>query len=197
LAAAVAAARCGGLQLDAATRRVALPAAARLDLRHFELGFAVDRAAEVLREHGASTFFLRLGAVRRGVGPGPQGRGWRVLLPVFRGFRRSMGEFFLRDQALAIARADDGFLAAGGSGYPPYINLTTGDPRTGVQAVLAVTELALDAQGLAASLFILESQRGQYRLGQLKPRPSVRWLLGSGTGPPLITDYNWTALELR
>jgi hypothetical protein len=66
-----------------------------------------------------------------------------------------------------------------------------------VLAVLAATDLALDAQALAASLFIVGPREGQLRMGSLRPRPNVRWFLGSGGGAPLQVDYRWSELSRR
>jgi hypothetical protein len=60
-----------------------------------------------------------------------------------------------------------------------------------------VTELAMDAQGLATSLFILGPREGQLRMGTLRPRPSILWFLGSGTGAPLQVDYRWSEVSRK
>ena len=83
------------------------------------------------------------------------------------------------------------------SGDPlaPYWSQRTGRPAEGVVAVIAVSELGLDARGLATTMFVTGHLKGQFLLGQIRPHPSVRWLLGTGEGRPLITDFNW--MEIR
>jgi hypothetical protein len=61
----------------------------------------------------------------------------------------------------------------------------------------AVSELAIDAQGLAVTLLIAGPREGQLRLGSLRPRPSVLWLLGSGTGMPLQVGYRWSEINRK
>lgn len=187
LTAALATTLCRHLHIDAESGQVALLSGARLDLRHFALGAAVDRAVEVLQERGAANGFVQIGPVRRGFGEGPSGRGWRVLLPVFPGYRRPLDEIWLRDQAVAVARGSDGPHA--------YLDLQTGRPQDGIVGVVTVTRTGLDAQGLAASLFVLGPRQGRFRVGQLRPAPSVLWLLGSGEGRPLQTDHRWSAVH--
>jgi thiamine biosynthesis lipoprotein len=196
--AAVASAACGHLRFDRPARSIELDAASRLDPSDFAVGWAVDRAVEVLREHGAGNGLVEVGAVRRGFGPGPDGRGWKVLLPIFPGSNKPLGEVWLRDQALAVAQLEDRRLTvAGGEELAAYLDLRRGEPTEGVVAVIAVTELAVDAQGLATTLFATGNREGQFLLGQLRPSPSVRWLLGDGDGIPLITDYNWGDTRTR
>lgn len=184
-AAVIAAGRCNGLVVDAQAAVVTLAPGARLDLRHFAAGWAADRAVAVLRERGVTDGFVRVGPVQRGFGPGPDGRGWPVRLPVFPGHDTSLGDLTLRDAGLAIA----------GLAGERYVDQRTGLEREGVVAVLAISELGLDAQGLASSLYLLDTRQGMYRAGQLDPKPSVLWLLGSGEGLPLLVDFNWTAVE--
>lgn len=193
---AVDAATCDHLPIDG-EGRVSLAAGAQVDLWPFATGWAVDRAVAALREHGATNAFVRVAGVRRGLGPGPGGNGWRVLLPVFTGFRRPLGEVWLQDDALAIAHFEDRFLRIGGEFYPPYIDHRSGRPTTGVVAVVVVTDLGLDARALASALFATGSREGRFLAGKIRPVPSVRWLLGTGSGRPLVTDYNWSKLATR
>lgn len=189
LTAALATTLCRHLQMDPESSQIALAAGARLDLRHFALGAAVDRAVEILQNRGSGNGFVQVGSVRRGFGEGPAGDGWRVLLPVFPGYRKPLHEVWLQDQSVAVTRASDGPHA--------YLDLRTGQPPDGIVGVVAVTETGTDAQGLATSLFVLGPRQGQFRLGQLRPEPAALWLLGSGEGRPLRTDYGWAKVRTR
>lgn len=188
---ATASAGCSHLQLDPRAGTVTLDPGSRLDLWPFATGWAVDRAIEMLQKHGAGNVFVRVRGVRRGLGPGPEGRGWRVTLPVFPGYRQPLGTVWLKDEALAIAHYEDGRVEIAGDPVVAYWNQSTGQPAKGVVAVIAVSELGLDARGLATTMFVTGTRKGQFLLGQIRPEPSVRWLLGTGEGRPLITDSNW------
>jgi len=192
---ASASAGCAHLRLDREAGTATLDAGSRLDLWPFATGWAVDRALEIVREHGAGNAYAEVNEVRRGLGPGPDGRGWRVWLPVFPGYRQSLGSVWLKDKALAIAHYEDRLLEIAGDPVVPYWSQRTGRPAEGLVAVIAVSELGVDARSLASTMFITGHLKGQFLLGQLRPAPSVRWLLGTGEGRPLLADFNW--MELR
>jgi hypothetical protein len=62
---------------------------------------------------------------------------------------------------------------------------------------MALSDLAIDAQGLAAAMTITGPNEGLLRLGSLRPSPAVLWLLGSGSGEPLQVDYHWGEVPKR
>ncbi len=195
---AVAAADCQRLTLNGREQTVTLAAGSALDLVDFSTGMAVDRAIEVLRQHGSANAFVQIRAVRRGIGPGRDGRGWMVDLPMMGGLREPLGRIFLRDQSLAIATIDDKPLVVAGQPRHHFINQRTGQPaEEGIFALVAVTELATDAQALAATMTITGSQEGEMLTGSIRPRPSLLWLMGTGTGVPLLVEYRWTEVPKR
>jgi thiamine biosynthesis lipoprotein len=187
-------ATCGRLSLDSGKGTATLAAGSGLDLLGFVEGAAVDHAVEILRQRKAADGFVRIGAVQRGFGPGPNGKGWPVALPQFPGQEGPADQIYLRDRAIATASQSDHPL---GGGALSYLNQRTGLPATGTLATVAVSELALDAQGLATSMLILGPRAGQLRIGTLRPRPSLLWYLGSGEGTPLVVDYRWSDVIRR
>ena len=194
---AVDVAACDRLALAAQKGTATLAAGGGLDLWGFAEGLAVDRAVEVLRQAGAGNGFVRIGAIQRGFGPGHDGKGWPVLLPPIPGLEASAGQIYLRDRALAVAaQADHPLQSSETTGFP-YINQRTGQPARNVLATAAITDAALDAEGLAATLLITGPREGQLRMGSLDPRPSVLWLVGSGTGVPLQVGYRWSKVNRR
>jgi thiamine biosynthesis lipoprotein len=186
---AIGAAACDRLSLDPKDGTATLAAGSGADLRGFAEGSAVDRAVEVLRRQGAGNGFVQIGAVRRGFGPGPAGRGWPVLLPSFPDLDEPAGRVSLKDQSLAVV--------LGTESAARYLNQRTGLPVQGVMATIVVSDLAVDAQALAATLAITGPREGRLRLGSLRPQPSVLWLLGSGAGAPLLVDHRWSAVSRR
>lgn len=187
----------GGGGEDSSPPRAQLAPGARLDLWGFARGFAVDRALETLREQGVENGFVELGGVRRAIGPGPDGKGWPVVLPVFPGQPRPLDRIWLRDEALAVSSAVHRPLLVGGDRHAPFVDQRSGRPAEGVVGVVVVTDLAVDAEALAASLMILGSREGLLRMGGLKPRPHVLWLLGGGDSAPVLSQFNWTEVALR
>jgi thiamine biosynthesis lipoprotein len=190
-------AACGGLTLDPQNGTATLAPGTGLDLWGFAEGHAVDRAVEILRKEGAGNGFVRLGSIQRGFGPGPSGRGWPVDLPRLPGLEEPAGQIFLVDRSLAVASQADHPRRSTETMTPAYVNQRTGRPVQGTLAAAAVTDLGVDAEGLAAALLIAGPREGQLRLGSLRPRPSVLWFLGSGEGPPLQVGYRWSEVSWK
>lgn len=160
----------------------------RVDLRGMARGFAVDRANTILQQAGSFNSWVEIGNVRSARGDGPDGRGWLVTLPPVPGGDEPLDRVWLRDQALALIHIDPQAQAA-------LIDQRSGVPAQGVVSVVAVTDLAVDAQPLVSALFVLGHREGHMRLGKLEPRPSVYWLLGQGIGTPLEATYHWSDLD--
>ena len=57
-----------------------------------------------------------------------------------------------------------------------------------------MTKLAADAEPLAMAMSVLGANGGQLRLGSLRPKPSVLWLLGSGA-TAVVASSNWSAVR--
>ena len=183
-------AACNRLTLDKAKGVATLAAGGGLDFWGFAEGYAVDRTVEVLRQQGVTNGLVRIGTVHRGFGPGPSDKGWPVRLPQVPGQEEPGGLIFLKDQSVAVAAQSDH--PQQGSGKAPYLNQRNGRPAQGVLTVMPVSQLGVDAQGLATALLIVGPREGQLRIGSLRPRPSVLWFLGTGTGSPLQVDYRWS-----
>ncbi len=166
----------------------------RIDTSWMMRGFAVDRAAERLIERGVRDAWLEIGPVFRALGSGPDGPGWMVSLPAPDSLE-PVDHIWLQDQSLAIAVLATSGPAPGHRDTGRFIDQRTGVPARGVVTVAAVTANALDAEALAATLFILGRRDGQMRLSSFNPRPSVLWLLGDGGGMPLQSTYNWAGLR--
>jgi thiamine biosynthesis lipoprotein len=194
---ALVAADCGQLQIDTEKKTATLAAGSAVDLWGFAEGLAVDQAVEVLRRQGVRNGYVHVGGVYRGFGKGPDGRGWGVLPPLAPGTAIPLTLLFLTDKAMAIASLSDRPLKIGEETFSPWISHRTGQPVQGTVCTLAVTDLALDAQGLAATLTITGPTEGQLRLGSLRPSPSMLWLQGSGVGEPLQITYHWSDVPKR
>lgn len=179
---------CSRLAVDPQQGTATLAAGSGLELSGFSEGYAVDRAVEVLRQGGSANGFVRIGAIQRGFGPGPEGKGWQAELPRLPGLEEPAGQVYLLERSLAVASQSD---------RPAYLNQRTGQPAKGTLATVAVTDKALDAQGLAAALLIAGPREGQLRLGSLRPRPSALWFLGSGAGTPLQVGYRWSEVSRK
>lgn len=191
------AAGCTNLGVRPDTLQASLAFGSRVDLRHFALGFAVDRAVEHLREAGATNLWVEIGPVVRALGAGASGRGWRFTPPRIAGMSEGLDPVWLRDLSLSVISAHRERFRFPSLTYPAYLDQRTGQPSSGVAAVLVATPLAVDAQALATTMMILGNREGQLRLGTVNPAPSALWLLGDGSGEPLLSTYKWSAVTSR
>lgn len=183
-------AACDRMALDREKGVVQIAAGSRVALDGFARGFAVDEAVEALRAAGVQDTLVRLGRIHRGIGDGPEGSGWPVLLPVFEGYRQPLDEVTLRESSMGLVwRAD------WPANRPLFVDQRSGEPPGAPWAAVAVTELAVDAQALAVSAVVLGSREGRFRMAGLEPEPAVLWLLGRGQGRPLMLDLNWSSLR--
>jgi thiamine biosynthesis lipoprotein len=188
---ATATARCEGLRLSPGKGTAELAVDSRLDLGGFAEGHAVDRAAEILQQNGVVNGFVQIGRIQRAIGGGADRRGWKVLLPTFPGMDQPAGRFLLKNRSAALLSVQDGPLRITDQALLPYLHQRTGLPAQGVIGMATVAELAVDAQALAIALALTGPREGELRLGSLRPRPSVLWFLGNGSGAPLQVEHRW------
>lgn len=190
LAAAAASAGCRQVKIAGGEAgkpgKVILAAGSRLDGAGLAEGVALDRAADLLVKSGVRNALLSIGRLHRGIGLGPEGRGWLVDVPAIDTTAPPVDQVWLVDQSLSVTRHDDPFRP---------LDLRSGQPIRGNLQVAAVAERAADAQGLTTTLFVLTQTKGQQHLGALQPRPAVHWLTGLSGGAPVESAYRWTSLS--
>ena len=191
---AAASAKCARLTLSPESREATLAAESRFDFSRFGRGWAVDLAVDRLVASGATNLRVSLGSITRAAGPGPDGRGWPVRLPELAPAGSGEERLLLRDQALAVADPAKGALLVAGETLYPVFDLRSGRPASGIARVFVVTSLASDAEPLAWSMIVLGVSGGQLRLGSLRPKPSVLWLLGAGDAA-VVSSSNWSAVR--
>ena len=186
---------CSRLALDAEKVTATLAEDTKVNLWGFSRGYAIDRAFAILTERGATNGWVSIGRIIRAIGPGLAGNGWPMAVAIQDGDDAPTERVLLKDRALALASPLGRKLEVDGKVYAPYLSQRNGRPVEGKVAVLAATTLALDAEALAVSLFILPPREGEYRLGLLQPKPAVKWFLGSGSGTALASERGWSALK--
>lgn len=131
------------VRLDEAERTVAFtgPGVA-LDLGGVAKGYALDRAAALIREAGVEAALLHGGTSSIvAIGAPPGAAGWRVRIPP-EAMQGQGGELVLRDLAASVS-APAGRVSAAGAGHIM-------DPRTGSPATCAAGAIVVGEEGLAA-----------------------------------------------
>lgn len=195
LEAARAGAGCDRLRLDLGQGTAQLGAGSTIDLWGFAAGFAVDEAVAVLKAAGVPSGWASAGGVERGFGAGPGGSGWPAALPTPRNASHPGPRLHLVEQALGVADGTSARFLVGGESHPAFLDQRRGLPPGGMLFAAAVTDLGVDAQGLAVVAFVLGSREAQYRLGSVRPRPAVYWAMGGGEAEPVVSSFGWSRLR--
>ena len=158
------------LELDPArcTVRFARPGVA-IDLGGIGKGYALEQAAEVLREAGVVSALLHGGTSSvQAVGGAPDGRGWRIAIPYpagvggeTAGLGADGGEppvvavVELRDQALGVSAGHGKQFRAGDAWYGHVLDPRLGRPAEAALLAAVVSDSGTEADALATALLVL------------------------------------------
>jgi thiamine biosynthesis lipoprotein len=106
----------------------------QIDFGGYAKGYALDRAAQILHEHGVADAFLDVGGNVMALGTAP-GRPWRVALEAPRG-EGILGTLELRDgEAIGTSGDYRRYYEIAGRRYAHIIDPRTGYPVAGVESV--------------------------------------------------------------
>jgi len=132
-----------------------------LDLGGIGKGFAVDRAAAVLRARGVKSALVDFTGNMYAIGAPPGEEGWPVLLRHPRDPESSLGVVFLKDRAISTSGDYEKCFVIDGKRYHHLMDPRTGRPsETACQAtVLAAT--ATEADALSTTMCVLGPDRGR------------------------------------
>ena len=122
-------------------------------------GYALDRAAELLRTAGHDDFLWHGGGssvLAQGVNRASADRCWTLGLRDPLKPKRRLAEFHLRDRALATAGGATQFFEHEGLRYSHVLDPRTGWPAEGVFSATVLAPSAAAADGLATAFFVLD-----------------------------------------
>ena len=158
------------LQLDPAQRtvRFARPGV-RIDLGGFAKGYAVDRGAQILREHGIANAIVTAGGDSRVLGD-RHGRPWMVGIADPRQRGKMVAVLPLADVAISTSGDYERYFEEGGERYHHVIDPRTGESPAALQSVTIVAPDGLTAEGLSKSVFVLGLAPG---MSLVEARPGV------------------------
>ena len=161
-----------------------------LDLGAMGKGYAVERAAEVLREAGIASALLHGGtSTAQAIGTPPGQEHWKIAIETPSGSPdtppRLLATVPLRDEAMSVSAVGGHCVQAAGGAPGHIIDPRTGEPAIG--AVLAAVALpsATETDALSTALLVLGSA-GHERIGSL--RPGMRTLVVSESGGRLSVE---------
>ena len=131
-------------------------------------GYAVDRAAAIMRGRGINDFMIQSGgdlyvAGRRGDRP------WRAGIQDPRGPAGSIfASMDLSDSAFSTSGDYERFFMKDGRRYHHIIDPDSGEPAQGSRSVTIVTPRAVVADGLSTGVFILGPEKGMALIERLQ-----------------------------
>jgi thiamine biosynthesis lipoprotein len=150
------------IHLDSAARSIYLDnAGTKISLGGIAKGYAVDRAAKVLRDAGLTSFYVQAGGDLYAAGKKPDGSDWSA------GIRDPRGPETAYFAVLAVS--DHAFSTAGdyersyvidGKRYHHIIDPRTGKPATASRSVTIYAPTALLADEIDDAVFILGPEKG-------------------------------------
>lgn len=165
-------------------------------------GYALDRAAALLDEHGAEDYLWHGGkssVLARGQNRGDDHDCWSIGLrhPLEQNYR--LAEFHLRNQALGTSGGATQFFDHEGRRYSHVIDPRTGWPAAGVFTATVVAETAAEADALSTAAFVLGPEEAAILCAR---RPDIRMVLvcpadtefGITVFTGNLTDDDWTPL---
>ena len=150
-----------------------------LDLGAIGKGFAIDRAAEILREDGVTSALLHGGtSTVYGLGAPPDGEAWKVAITKAPEAPPICAAVFLRDSALSVSAVWARSFAAGGKQYGHVIDPRAGHPVN--KSVLSAIGLpsATETDALSTALLVAGLD-GYEAIAQLRPGTRALVLAGS------------------
>jgi FAD:protein FMN transferase len=149
------------LELDRASGTVGIGKHQKVDVGGIAKGYAVDRAAAVLRAAGLDSFLVQAGGDLYGAGKKPDGSRWVAGIRDPRGpADRFFATIELEDHAFSTAGDYARSYFHGGKRYHHIIDPRTGYPATASRSVTIWAPDALTADVVDDAVFILGKQRG-------------------------------------
>lgn len=164
--------------VDTDRRTVFLPRRGmRLHLGGIGKGYAVDRAAAILRAGGISDFLIQAGGDLYASGS-RNDRPWRAAIRDPRA-DRSFAAMNLRDETFSTSGDYERFFIRDGRRYHHILDPDTGEPARGCRSVTIVARQAMLADALSTGVFVLGPQAGMMLIEKL---PDVEGVI--------VTDRN-------
>ncbi|WP_439626936.1 FAD:protein FMN transferase [Gemmata sp.] len=171
------------LNPDARTVKFRVPGL-ELNLGAVGKGYALDRAASLLRESGVKSALLHGGGssvYAIGHPPGDP-RGWPVRLRHPTDTRAGLGTVYLRNQGLGTSAATFQFFEYKGQKLGHLLDPRLGWPARGVQSASVVAPTAAEADAMSTAAFVL-GVAGTERLLRLKPNLAAVVLPDASAAP--------------
>ncbi len=147
---------------------------ARLDLGGIAKGYGVDRAVEVLRQHGITQALVDVGGDLYALGTAPGGDPWEIGIRNPDDSEGLIGTLKVADAAVATSGTYLQYFRYRGRRYHHLIDPVTGSPRQTPEESLTIrADRCMEADVAATALFGLSRPEAGALLGRLAPGAEV------------------------
>lgn len=148
-------------------------------------GYAIDRAADILRKRGFRDFMIQSGGDIYVAGL-KDGRPWRLGIQDPRGpANHSFAELDLSDGTFSTSGDYERFFIKNGRRYHHILDPANGEPARGARSVTIVANLGVIADGLSTGVFLLGPEKGMALVERL---PDVEGVIVSDRNEVLISS---------
>ena len=148
-------------------------------------GYAIDRAAAILRLRGLRDFMVQSGGDIYVAGL-KDGRPWRLAIQDPRGpANRTFAELDLTDGTFSTSGDYERYFLKNGRRYHHILDPATGEPARGARSVTIVSNLAVLADGLSTGVFLMGPDAGMALIELL---PDVEGVIVSDKNQVLISS---------
>lgn len=151
-----------------------------LDLGAIGKGFAVDRAAEILRETGVKSALLHGGtSTAYAIGRPPGGLRWKITIPSADNIPDAppLATVEIEDESLSVSAVWGRSFHSGGRSYGHVIDPRTGQPAAHARLSAVILPCATDTDALSTALLTAPELLDSL----VKARPQIRCLVVRGT----------------
>ncbi len=167
-------------------------AGVELDLGGIAKGYAVDRAVEVLKQHGINRALVSAcGSTIYGLGSPPGEDAWKVKLRDPVSSQKTAMTVRLKDRALSVSGSYEKFFDLGGKRYSHIFDPRTGWPVQGVLSVAVLTNDGTTGDALDNVLYVSGVEASK-RLLKTLPQTNVKFFLPDRK----VQAKGWKLVEL-
>jgi thiamine biosynthesis lipoprotein len=169
-----------------------------LDLGAIGKGYAIDQAAETLREAGVTSALLHGGtSTVYGLGKPPEDEAWKVAIespPGDDAGRQWLATVPLQDEALSVSAVWGKFFEHEGKTFGHVLDPRTGQPVANAVLAAMVLPSATETDALSTALLVVGAE-GHEKIAQLRPR--MRTLVVGTSADNFRADARGIALKMR
>ncbi|MBI3600901.1 MAG: FAD:protein FMN transferase [Nitrospinae bacterium] len=140
---------------------------AKLDLGGIAKGYAVDKGIEAIKRCGINDALINAGGNIRGIGKSESGQ-WKIGILHPREEDKLIDTLVLINFSTATSGDYRKFFISNGKRYHHILNPNTGLSVEGVQSVTIIAPLAVDADALSTTVFVMGKEKGMALIEKLK-----------------------------